>query len=253
METDYSRIAVSDVRPIRVLIVGNERVMRAALRALIDGQPGTHVIGEVEGLDTALAVIMSEQPDVTLVDPDHNGGADVLADLIRAAATKTRMILLTGSPDSTPVADALGNGAVGLVLKQQAPEVLIKAIGKVHDGELWLDRSVAARVLTELSRAGHGDRSDPDLAKAESLTKRERQVVTLVSQGLRNTQVAERLGISEVTVRNHLTSIFRKLEVTNRFELVIHAFRCGLASLPSRMEPATLPAPDASVQQKKIA
>ena len=213
MNSDFSQIA----RPIRVLIVGNERVMRAALRALIDGQPGTNVIGEVESLDTALTVIMSEQPDVTLLDPDHYGGADVLVDLMRAAMTKTRIILLTGSPDSTPVLEALGNGAAGLVLKQEAPEVLARAIRKVHDGELWLDRSIAARLITELSRGGHGDRNDPDLTKAASLTKREREVVTLVSLGLRNMQVAGRLSISEVTVRNHLTSIFKKLEVTNRF------------------------------------
>lgn len=250
MNSDYSYFTASQVRPIRVLIVGNERVMRAALRALIDGQPGTHVIGEAEGLDTAVAVIMSEQPDVTLLDPDHYGSAEVLGDLMRAAMTKTRIILLTGSPDSRPVSEALGNGAVGLVLKQQAPELLIKAIEKVHDGELWLDRSVAARLLTELSSAAHDDRNDPDRTKAASLTKRERQVVTLVSQGLRNAQVAEGLSISEVTVRNHLTSIFRKLEVSNRFELVIQAFRGGLATLPSRMEPATPPTRD-DVQLKK--
>jgi two-component system, NarL family, nitrate/nitrite response regulator NarL len=241
----------SEVQPIRVLLVGNERVMRAALRALIDGQPGTKVIGEVDDLEAALAAIMSGQPDVTLLDPDHCGGADVLADVMRAAMNRTRILLLTGSPDSTPVSEALGNGAAGLVLKQQAPEVLIKAIRKVHEGELWLDRSVAARLLTELSRADHEKRSDPDTAKAASLTKRERQVVTLVSQGLRNTQVAECLAISEITVRNHLTSIFRKLEVANRFQLVIHAFRCGLAALPSRMEPATEPTQGDTVQQEK--
>jgi DNA-binding NarL/FixJ family response regulator len=223
----------SETRPIRVLLVCHERVIRAALRALIDGQDAMQVIGEVGSLDTALATILSEKPDVTLFDPDSYSSRDV-ADVLRTAMTKTRIILLTSSPDSTSISEALEIGAVGLVLKQQAPEVLIKAITKVHAGELWLDRAATARLLAELTRAQQPDRGDPEAERAVLLTRRERQVITLVGEGLRNSQIAERLCISEVTVRNHLTSTFRKLEVENRFQLVIYAFQHGLATLPGR-------------------
>ena len=222
-----------DRQPIRVLLVCNERVIRAALRALIDGHTDTVVVGEVEHLNGALNAIVSDRPDVTVLDPDHYRDEGV-ADLLRAAMTQTRIILLTGSADSMPMAEALENGAAGLVLKQQPPETLMKAITKVYAGELWLDREPSAEMIAELSRPGNGEHGDPATERAALLTRRERQVVILVGEGLRNSQIANRLNISEVTVRNHLTSTFRKLEVANRFQLVAYAFKHGLATLPSR-------------------
>jgi DNA-binding NarL/FixJ family response regulator len=228
-----------DVRPIRVLLVCRERVIRAALAALIDRQAGLTVIGEADGLDAACAAIVSERPDVTLLDPDRYLTEGAIADLLRAAEGHTRTILLTGSPDSPGVAEALEGGAAGVVLKQQDPEILLKAIDKVHAGELWLDRRATARMLTGLAGTDGRERSDDDRAadadrqRAASLTRREREVAALVGEGLRNTQIAERLRISEITVRNHLTSTFRKLRLTSRFQLVIYAFQHGLAELPS--------------------
>ena len=222
-----------DRQPIRVLLVCNERVVRAALRALIDGQTETMVVGEVDHLDDAFSAILSDRPDVTVLDPDRYQDEGV-ADLLRTAMTRTRIILLTGSPDAMPMAKALENGAAGLVLKQQPPEILIKAINKVYAGELWLDRAASADVIAELSRQGHVENENPGAVRAALLTRREREVVRLVGEGLRNSQIARRLCISEVTVRNHLTSTFRKLEVANRFQLVAYAFQHGLATLPSR-------------------
>ena len=221
-----------DRQPIRVLLVCHERVIRAALRALIDGQSDTIVIGEVDRLDGALAAIASDRPDVTVLDPDHYRDESV-ADLLRAAMTKTRIILLTGSPNAMPIAEALENGAAGLVLKQEPAETLIKAINKVYAGEFWLDRAASADVISELSRPGRATSGDPAAERTALLTRREREVIKLVGEGLRNSQIANRLNISEVTVRNHLTSTFRKLEVANRFQLVAYAFQHGLASLPA--------------------
>jgi DNA-binding NarL/FixJ family response regulator len=221
-----------DARRVGVLLVSHERVIRAALRALIDGQPGMRVLGEVDDLESAISVILADQPDVTVLDSDHFAHSEV-ADLLYACAARTRTILLTGSPDPTPIAEALEKGAVGVVLKQQPPEILIKAIAKVHEGELWLDRTATARVIAGLSRAA-GEHGYSAAGNPARLTQRERQVIALVGEGLRNSQIARRLSISEVTVRNHLTSIFRKLELGNRFQLVIYAFQHRLATLPSR-------------------
>ena len=230
-----------DRQPIRVMLVCHERVIRAALRALIDGQSETVVVGEVDHLDDALAAIAADRPDVTVLDPDRYRN-DGVADLLRAAMTKTRIIVLTGSANAMPMAEALENGAAGLVLKQQPPETLLKAINKVYAGEFWLDRAASADLIAELARSGHtGSNDAPAAGRAALLTRREREVVKLVGEGLRNSQIANRLSISEVTVRNHLTSTFRKLEVANRFQLVAYAFQHGLASLPSRTGSSAAP------------
>jgi DNA-binding NarL/FixJ family response regulator len=121
---------------------------------------------------------------------------------------------------------------MGLVSKEKAAEDLIKAARSVHAGEAWLDPAVVAGVLNEVSAAAKSKKVDPDARKIATLTKREREVVELVSQGIKSKEVAERLFISETTVRHHLTSIFEKLEVTDRVELMIFAYRHGLAKPP---------------------
>src|SRR5690606_1018465 len=105
-------------------------------------------------------------------------------------------------------------GASGLVLTDHAPELLLQAIEQVRSGEIWLDRSVTTGVLARLRRSQSA--LDPELAKINSLTKREREIVALVGEGLKNRQIGERLFISEATVRNHLTSILDKLDLTDR-------------------------------------
>jgi DNA-binding NarL/FixJ family response regulator len=121
---------------------------------------------------------------------------------------------------------------VGLVLKEKAAEVLLKAIERVHAGEVWLDRTLLASVLGDLTRASLKQPIDPEAIKIATITAREREVIGLIGQGLKNRQIGERLFISETTVRHHLTSIFGKLEVADRLELVIYAYRYGLARPP---------------------
>ena len=107
---------------------------------------------------------------------------------------------------------------------------MIKAIKKVHHGEVWLDRLTMGSVLQEMTEE---KQADPDQEKIASLTEREREVVSLVGEGLKNKQIAAKLFISETTVTHHLSSVFSKLAVSDRLELIIYAFRHGLAKLPS--------------------
>jgi two-component system, NarL family, nitrate/nitrite response regulator NarL len=123
-------------------------------------------------------------------------------------------------------------GAMGLVEKEAAPEVLLKAVHKIRDGEVWLDRATTASVLAELSRSTEAARSDPEVPKIASLSARELEVVGLLGEGLGNKRIAERLCISETTVRHHLTSIFTKLDVHDRLELLLYAHRQKLIKLP---------------------
>lgn len=217
---------------IRVLIIDDHAVVREGLRLLIDTQPGMAVVGSAGNCAEALRVAEEEKPDVVLLDLDM-GGESGLRFLSEASGKGmgARVIILTGLHDAEAHRRAIRLGAVGLVLKEKASEVLIKAIEKVHAGEAWLDRSMTAAMLGELSSGG-GVNGDPDAARIATLTDRECEVIKLIGEGLKNKQIGKRLFISETTVHHHLTSIFSKLGVSDRFELMIYALRHGLARQP---------------------
>lgn len=218
---------------IRIVLVDDHAVVRAGLRLLIDAQLNMSIVGEASNRAEALDVAAREKPDVILLDLALAGesGLDFMRDLIRAAPN-SRVVVLTGVLDSEMHRRAVHLGAMGLVLKDRAADVLIKAIEKVYDGEVWLDRSLTASVLAEISQAKDDVESTAPSARISSLTEREMEVVGLVCQGLKNKQVADRLFISEATVRNHLTSILSKLDLSDRFELALFAYRHHLAKPP---------------------
>jgi two-component system, NarL family, nitrate/nitrite response regulator NarL len=235
-------MAMRQTKPIRVLLVDDHAVVRSGLRMLVESRSGLKVAGEAANRAEALAVAKREQPDVILLDLDMNNdnGLNFLPQLL-ATAERARVLILTGVRDPDAYSQAIRLGASGLLLKEKAADVLIKAIEKVHAGEVWFDRSMIGNVLTEMSRAD-GTRSmssrltemsrDPEAAKIATLTEREREVSALIGEGLKNKQIASRLFISETTVRHHLTSIFDKLGVSDRLELIIYTFQHGLAKPP---------------------
>jgi two-component system, NarL family, nitrate/nitrite response regulator NarL len=191
------------------------------------------VVGEAATRAEALQLATRTQPDIILLDLNlrDERGADLLPDLL-AAARDARVIVLTGVTDAGEHRQAILGGAMGVVLKDQALDVLVKAIEKVHAGEVWLDSSMIASMLTAIARGSAAEKADPEVAKIARLTAREREVISLIGEGLKNKQIAERLFISEATVSHHLTSIFDKLGVANRFDLMIYAFRHGLLEPP---------------------
>ncbi|HEV2827293.1 MAG TPA: response regulator transcription factor [Pyrinomonadaceae bacterium] len=225
-------MSTSAAEPIRILIVDDHAIVRAGLRMLIDQNPAMKVIGVAGNRSEALALAMSEQPDVILLDIllGDEDGLSFLPEL-REAATNSRVLVLTGLRSTESQRRAIIAGAMGVVLKEHAAEMLIKAILKVHQGEVWLDRSLMGSVLDAITQPPG---IDPEKAKIASLTDRERQVIALIAEGLKNKQIGERLFISETTVTHHLSSIFSKLEVSDRLELVIYAFSQNLAKMPQK-------------------
>ncbi len=217
------------VSAIRILLVDDHAVVRAGLRMLIESRPGFTVIGEAANGSEAQTVATREQPDIILLDYDlgPDNGLDVLPKLL--AATQARVILLTGMRDSDIHVQAVRVGAMGVVLKDEAADVLVNAIEKVHRGEAWLDPTLTARVLGRMGSAPRPAERDPEAAKIASLTEREREVIALLAQGMQNKEVGQHLHIADNTVRRHLVAIFEKLGVESRLELVIYAFRHGLA------------------------
>ena len=219
--------------PIRILLIDDHVIVRAGLRMLIENHDGMVVVGEAGTRLDGLALAEREQPDVVLLDLDMGAesGLDFMPELLQAAPN-ARVVVLTGLRDADAHRRAVHLGAIGLVFKDKAAEVLIKAIEKVHGGEVWLDRSLTATVLSEMSHADERRRADPETEKISFLTEREREVVGLVCEGLKNKQIGDRLFISELTVRNHLTSILSKLDLSDRFELALFAYRHHLAKPP---------------------
>jgi two-component system, NarL family, nitrate/nitrite response regulator NarL len=221
-------------QPIKILIIDDQAIVSACLRLLLESEPWLKVVGETPKALDAFTIARDEQPDIILLDIDlgDTDGLDLLPELL-SVAPQTRVVVLTGIRDPEIHRRAVRLGAMGLVTKDEQTEVLLQAIAKVHAGEVWLDRRLLASVLGEITRSGKAQPTDPEVLKIAALTAREREIIALVGQGYRNRQAADRLCVAEATVRHHLTSIFAKLGVTDRVELVIYAYRHGLTYLAS--------------------
>ena len=193
------------IEVIRIAVVGGHALYYDATKALL----------EREGF----AVTVDGSADIVLVDHDDS---PTLRD-VRVEFGEARLLVLTSKADQETSAQLVRDGAHGIVSKARSGEHLAMAIRKVHAGEMWVDRVVATTLMADLQRPGR--RNDADRARIATLTARERDVVNLVGEGLANKAIAERLSISDNTVRHHLTSIFAKLGVTDRLSLVVYAFK----------------------------
>jgi two-component system, NarL family, nitrate/nitrite response regulator NarL len=216
----------------RILIIDDHALVRQGIRMLIESNPGFAVVGEAGERAPALSLAAGEQPDIILLDLDLGSvsGLDMIREL-KTAAAEARILILTGLRDAGSLRRAVRLGASGIVQKEAAAEVLLKAIERVRAGEVWLDRSITASLIAEIAQGGENGQ-DPEAARIASLSAREREVITLIGEGLSNKRIAERLSISEITVRHHLTSIFAKLDVSDRLELLVYAYRNKLAGPP---------------------
>ncbi len=218
---------------IRIVIVDDHKVVREGLRMLIGTQEDMEVAAHVGNFADALSAVAHEKPDVVILDLDL-AGINIVERLpeVLAASQGTRVLVLTGVRDPQAHRRVLRLGAMGLVMKDQATDTLLKAIRKIHSGEAWIDHSMTAHLLAEIRGFGNERESDPDADKIAMLSKREREIITVLCEGLNNKEIAKRLFISETTVRNHVTSILAKLELSDRFELAIYSYRRGLAKPP---------------------
>jgi len=218
---------------IKVLLLDNQITVRAGIKLLLESRTNIAVVGEAANCDEAISLAKRKLPDIILTEllPDEVGGLNYVSDLA-ALSARSRVVVLTSIADGELQYRAIQLGAMGLVLKTKEPETLFKAIEKVHQGEAWLDRSTIAKVLSDRARPVRNGGEAHESIKIDNLTRRERDIIMLVARGLKNKQIADQLTISDITVRHHLTSIFHKLDVADRFELIIYAYRNGICSLP---------------------
>jgi DNA-binding NarL/FixJ family response regulator len=212
--------------PLHVLVIDRYVLQREALAALITTKTGIHATSSGPTPAEVDAACVPLQADVALLALDRLDPDDQQS--IRAIAARgLRIVVLTLSADPSAHAHAIESGAHGIVSREQSGEMLCEALRAVHRGDIWIERQGAPAVVSCLLRR-QGAR-DLETMKIESLTRREREIVALITEGLRNRQIADRLCISEATVRNHVTSILSKLELTDRFDVAVYAFRRGMA------------------------
>jgi DNA-binding NarL/FixJ family response regulator len=214
-------------RPVaRILIAGDQGMMRTALRRLVESQEGMTVVGDCENRPELLAEALHAGPDLILLDLDLNTRCNGVLERVGAllhAANNTPVLILTASDACHAVQFAMQHGAVGFVLKERPADVLHRAMRTALAGEIWLERSMMASVMAAAVRPPAALTPARE-SGSKTLTGREREISELVALGLHNKAIAARLYISETTVRHHLTSIFDKLDVSNRLELMRFMF-----------------------------
>ena len=195
-------------------------IFRDGLRKLLADAEEIQIVGEASNGVECVKMLAKLKPDILLLDlrmPEKDG-LGVLEE-VNFDSTPTRVIVLTAAEDDRDVVRAMRLGARGVVLKQSASDLLVKAIHKVFDGEIWLDNRMTAEVIDAFKKSAEaGQRREKPL-----LSDREKEIVQLVAQGFRNREIGEKLFISEQTVKNHLHNIFDKLGVSDRLELALYA------------------------------
>ena len=219
---------------IRIVVADDHPIFRDGLCKLLALEEDFEVVAQAQDGRQVLEVLQQYEPDILLLDLKMPG-LDGLGTLqrLQAVKNKTRVIVLTASDDKNEFVQAMRLGTSGIVLKQTATDLLIKSIRRVHAGEIWLDSHTTAAVIRQFVAA---DEAPPQLVPAipgrererSPLSQREREIVALVAQGFKNKEMAEKMFISEQTVKNHLHNIFDKLGVSDRLELALYAIHNNL-------------------------
>ena len=217
-------------RPIRIVIADDHPIVRDGLRKLLALEDDLEVVGEAGDGREVLERVQDTEPDVLLLDlrmPNLDGLSALQA--LQQSNKSTRVIVLTASEDKNEFVQAMKLGCSGIVLKQTAPDLIVKSIRKVHGGEIWLDSHTTAAVMRQFSSPQDLIANGNAKGRERSpLSQREREIVALVAQGYKNKEMAEKMFISEQTVKNHLHNIFDKLGVSDRLELALYAIHKGL-------------------------
>jgi len=214
---------------IRILLVDDHAVVREGLRAFLGLQDGFEIVGEAADGEEAIERAAELEPDVILMDlvMPKLDGVSAMRELRRrwgGRGAHPRVIVLTSFLDDDRLLPALESGAAGYLLKNSQPAELARAVRAAQAGEAIIDPTAAARLVNALSN----DRASP--TALDQLTKREREVLTLIAQGRANKRIALELGISEKTVKAHVGHVLAKLGVADRTQAAVLAVQHGLAA-----------------------
>ncbi|MEO5626852.1 MAG: response regulator transcription factor [Dokdonella sp.] len=220
-------IAVPPPSVIRIVIADDHVLVRQGIRAFLETHADLAIVGEAEDAVGAIALCAEHHPHVALVDLVMPGGGIEATRAIRAASPQTQVVLLTSFEDAQQIVAAVQAGALSCMLKDVDADALADTLRKAARGEAVLHPRVAAKLMETLRRG-----AEPGSEVLESLSTREREVLTLMAEGFSNMQIAERLGIGEKTVKTHVSNVLSKLNVSDRTQAAVYAWKSGLKQRP---------------------
>ena len=209
--------------PIKIVVADDHSLFREGLRRILSLERDMLVVGEAANGEEAVKVVLRSRPDVLLLDlkmPDGNVAGSLLE--IAEKSPTTRVVILTAHSNEEDLLDTAKGRARGYLLKGVSTPTLMEGIRKVHAGEIVVDQELpSASEFARIARSNEFDPGPPANATLDSLTKRELEILKLVAEGLTNEEIGKRVFISEKTVKTHLTNIFDKLHVNNRFKAAL--------------------------------
>jgi two-component system, NarL family, nitrate/nitrite response regulator NarL len=220
------------ITPIRVLIADGQPIVLEGLRSVLNRQPNIEIVSEALDGSDAIEKTVQLDPDVVLMDvklPKLDGLA-VLRN-IQTRAPRSKVILFASGENKEDFVEAMKLGCCGILLKDAPTNLIEKSIQKVHAGEIWLDSTTTAAVIRQFASpmefpAAHSN-GKTNRERAQ-LSQREREIIVLIAQGYKNKEIAEKMFITEQTVKNHLHNVFDKLGVSDRLELALYAIHNSL-------------------------
>jgi len=217
---------------IRVLIADGQPIVLEGLRRVLSPNSNIEIVGEaIDGIE-AIEKAVHLDPDVLLMDVKlpRIDGLTVIRN-IQSRAPKCKIILFASSESKEDFVEAMKLGCCGILLKEASPSLIEKSINRVHSGEIWLDSNTTAAVIRQFATPGelgptHSNGKTP--RERAQLSQREREIIVLIAQGYKNKEIAEKMFITEQTVKNHLHNVFDKLGVSDRLELALYAIHNSL-------------------------
>ena len=213
--------------PIRILIADDHQLLREGIRNFLSLEPDFEIVGEASNGEEAVTKAMALQPDVMLLDinmPKANGIE--VAGRLKESCPGVRILALTIHDDQNYMMNMIQSGAAGYLLKDVEPSMMVQAIRRVAAGESYVEPSLTKKLFQGITNHEEKKKAPtPGMMEGERLSAREIEVLRLIGKGMSNAEIARELYLSEKTVKNHLTNIFRKIDVTDRTQAVLFAIK----------------------------